>query len=343
MFYFRTIAFSILLLLLGEAVAISAVTWSFLESSTSSFQFIKIASDNRARDTVVSLAKASEVRMNARGYSELQKTFARLKSVTEKDPDEFRILEIVLLNPEGIVLANSDEVENSIALKDRKSDEKYKSNLYESALRMRKWQYPEPVILPETIQPRQKSNWIVNQLEFLVYKFFPEAKEQKGMVSVAVYHETKLDVVGSIHLIYSRGNISLFLDKQKDIFLWMLRTYAILAFVISLALIILFVIVSIFNRRNSDIKKKHLPEESKNPPLIEKIVVKEELVHKEGLDKAENKEVSIKESSSKPEPSILTENPRETHPISKDARDEEESIITNRKVVDAIYLGKNGS
>lgn len=343
MFYFRTIAFSILLLLLGEAVAISAVTWSFLESSTSSFQFIKIASDNRARDTVVSLAKASEVRMNAMGYSELQKTFARLKSVTEKDPDEFRILEIVLLNPDGIVLANSDGVENPLALKDSKSDDKYKSNLYESALRMRKWQYPEPVILPEILQPRQKSNWIVNQLEILVYKFFPEAKEQKGMVSVAVYHETKLDVVGSIHLIYSRGNISLFLDKQKDIFLWMLRTYAILAFVISLALIILFIIVSIFNRRNSDIKKKHIPEESENPPLIEKIIVKEELTHKESQDKPESKEVPIKESSLTPEPSILVEKLGESRARSLDARDEEEPILTKRKVVDAIYLGKNGS
>jgi len=355
LFYFRTIAFSILLLILGEAIAISAVTWSFLESATSSFQFIKVSSDNRARDTVVSLAKASEIRMNSKGYLELQKTFSRLKSITEKDPDGFRVLEIILLNPNGVVLANSESEEIETSLKERKADEKYKSNLYESTLRMRKWQYPEPVILPENLQPSQKSNWIMNQLEILVYKFFPEAKEQKAMASVAVYHETKLDVVGGIHLVYSRGNISLFLDKQKDIYLWMLRTYAILAFVISLALIIIFIIVSIFNARNSDIKKKHIPETATNPPLVQKIVVQEELPKSEAVVMDEEKHQPNKESSLEPvstpipvnpTPSVKVETPKSlTNPMRNPSEFsvQEEPELTKRKVVDAIYLGKNGS
>ena len=238
--------------MLCESIAISAVTWSFLESSISSFQFIKISSDNRARDTVVSLAKASEIRMNYKGWFELQKSFHRLYSITSQDPDGFKVEEIVLLDAQGVVLANSDKNEISIPYKDRKPDPKYNNALYQKALRMRKWQYPEPIVLPEQKKNSSISiNWLDGKWNEWMVLFFPEAKDEKGLVSVAVYHETKLDVIGSLHLIYSRGNFSLFLAKQKEIYFWMIRTYVLVAFAISLALIVVFTIVSIFNKKNS--------------------------------------------------------------------------------------------
>lgn len=290
MFYVRTVAFSILIFLLCESIAISAVTWSFLESSTSSFQFIKMSSDNRARDTVVSLAKASEIRMNPKGWSELQKSFYRLYSITSKDPDEFKVEEIVLLDAQGVILANSDKNEISIPYKNRKPDPKYNNALYQKALRMRKWQYPEPTVLPQAnLNSKSNSNWLDGKWNEWMVHFFPDAKDEKGLVSVAVYHETKLDVVGSLHLIYSRGNFGLFLAKQREIYFWMLRTYILVALVISLALIIVFTIVSIFNKKNSEWKQKKIPNNEASPPLLEKIVVLDENVDSEkNLNQQEN-------------------------------------------------------
>lgn len=54
MFYF------LLLLIVCESIALGAVVWSFLESSLASFELLKVGSDNRARDTLGTLAKAAE-------------------------------------------------------------------------------------------------------------------------------------------------------------------------------------------------------------------------------------------------------------------------------------------
>jgi hypothetical protein len=378
LFYFRTIAFSILIFLLCESIAISAVTWSFLESSISSFQFIKISSDNRARDTVVSLAKASEIRMNYKGWFELQKSFHRLYSITSQDPDGFKVEEIVLLDAQGVVLANSDKNEISIPYKDRKPDPKYNNALYQKALRMRKWQYPEPIVLPEQKKNSSISiNWLDGKWNEWMVLFFPEAKDEKGLVSVAVYHETKLDVIGSLHLIYSRGNFSLFLAKQKEIYFWMIRTYVLVAFAISLALIVVFTIVSIFNKKNSTWKQKKIPANEESPPLLEKIVVQDENANNKLTPTDSNIETLTSSIQEEKQESQIYENSEtvKTMPIyiptayqtqgdknlaniegeiEKNLNTSLNGTLTNqgsisnssdskRKIVDAIYLGNHGS
>lgn len=378
MFYFRTIAFSILIFLLCESIAISAVTWSFLESSISSFQFIKISSDNRARDTVVSLAKASEIRMNYKGWFELQKSFHRLYSITSQDPDGFKVEEIVLLDAQGVVLANSDKNEISIPYNDRKPDPKYNNALYQKALRMRKWQYPEPIVLPEQKKNSSISiNWLDGKWNEWMVLFFPEAKDEKGLVSVAVYHETKLDVIGSLHLIYSRGNFSLFLAKQKEIYFWMIRTYVLVAFAISLALIVVFTIVSIFNKKNSTWKQKKIPANEESPPLLEKIVVQDENANNKLTPTDSNIETLTSSIQEEKQESQIYENSEtvKTMPIyiptayqtqgdknlaniegeiEKNLNTSLNGTLTNqgsisnssdskRKIVDAIYLGNHGS
>jgi hypothetical protein len=378
LFYFRTIAFSILIFLLCESIAISAVTWSFLESSISSFQFIKISSDNRARDTVVSLAKASEIRMNYKGWFELQKSFHRLYSITSQDPDGFKVEEIVLLDAQGVVLANSDKNEISIPYNDRKPDPKYNNALYQKALRMRKWQYPEPIVLPEQKKNSSISiNWLDGKWNEWMVLFFPEAKDEKGLVSVAVYHETKLDVIGSLHLIYSRGNFSLFLAKQKEIYFWMIRTYVLVAFAISLALIVVFTIVSIFNKKNSTWKQKKIPANEESPPLLEKIVVQDENANNKLTPTDSNIETLTSSIQEEKQESQIYENSEtvKTMPIyiptayqtqgdknlaniegeiEKNLNTSLNGTLTNqgsisnssdskRKIVDAIYLGNHGS
>jgi hypothetical protein len=364
--------------LLCESIAISAVTWSFLESSISSFQFIKISSDNRARDTVVSLAKASEIRMNYKGWFELQKSFHRLYSITSQDPDGFKVEEIVLLDAQGVVLANSDKNEISIPYNDRKPDPKYNNALYQKALRMRKWQYPEPIVLPEQKKNSSISiNWLDGKWNEWMVLFFPEAKDEKGLVSVAVYHETKLDVIGSLHLIYSRGNFSLFLAKQKEIYFWMIRTYVLVAFAISLALIVVFTIVSIFNKKNSTWKQKKIPANEESPPLLEKIVVQDENANNKLTPTDSNIETLTSSIQEEKQESQIYENSEtvKTMPIyiptayqtqgdknlaniegeiEKNLNTSLNGTLTNqgsisnssdskRKIVDAIYLGNHGS
>lgn len=282
MFYLRTIVFSLLILILSEAIALTAVTWSFLESSSSSFAFIKIGSDNRARDTIVSLAKASEVRMKPKGFEELNKTFSRLVDVTAEDPDGFRVKEVSLLSPKHVVLASSDEAFTTDSLRKRKPNEKYSDEVFTRAFRMRKWQYPDPVLLekqknllsPGVSNPGVFSaDWFFVQLEPVIIRFMPEVLDTRGLVSSAVYHETKLDVVGAIHLIYERGNFFAFIQKQKEIFVWMLFSYGLIALGVSVILILVYILFLYFHSREIQSLQKVLLESEPSPPIIEKVVV----------------------------------------------------------------------
>lgn len=367
LFAFRTILFSILLLLLSEIVALTAVTWSFLESASSSFAFIKSASDNRARDTIVSLAKASEVRMNPKGYSELDKTFSRLMDVTGEDADQFKVIEISLVSPDSVVLASSDKKIQAIPVKDRKKDPLYSESLYTRALRMRKWQYPDPIVLTQrsnSIEQDDHSSpadlsYFIGKFDTLIEHFFPEAREDMGLVSCAVYHESKLDVVGAIHLKYSRGNFSLFLEKQKEMYFWMVRNTSLIALAISICLILVYLLFSMVGRKNSTLSQKILESSDPNPPFIQKkVLVLEDQV-----------ESSIQEVKPTQSPAMGSFQTATTPPVvdsqsniapasepleSKPASGNEELIsmpltqlevkpVSGKKIVDAIYMGEYGN
>ncbi|MCC5814550.1 MAG: hypothetical protein JJT78_07325 [Leptospira sp.] len=357
---FRLVLFSILIIIVSEMIALSAVTWSFLESATSSFSFIKTSSDNRARDTIVSLAKAAEIRMNPKGFKDLDLTFQRLKDVVSEDVDGFRIQEVVLVSPKGVVLASSDESVSSTPITRREVSEKFTSDVYTRAFRMRKWQYPDPILLDEgMIQgDSESSTWLVASLTPLIDRFFPEAKESIGLVSSAVYHETKLDVVAVVHLVYKRGNFSLFLIKQKEIYNWMLITYGIVALIVSFLLIVVYLIISFFNNKNSKLDTNRIPQNLPDPPFIEKVRVREEAVSQ--LEEAQPQDTptfsQVSEfSTARHEPvkeSVVTsvatqiKNVSKTEEISTHVdppRINQQAPISNKKiVVDAIYLGEYG-
>jgi hypothetical protein len=350
---FRLVLFSILIVIVSEMIALSAVTWSFLESATSSFSFIKTSSDNRARDTIVSLAKASEIRMNPKGFKDLDLTFQRLKDVVSDDIDGFRIQEIALVSPKGIVLAGSDQSISTTPIAKREASEKFSSDVYTRAFRMRKWQYPDPIILDEgLIQDNSESNsWLVGVMTPLIDQFFPEAKESVGLVSSAVYHETKLDVVAVVHLVYKRGNFSLFLVKQKEIYNWMLITYGIVALIVSFLLIIIYLAFSFFNRKSSQLETNRIPGNLPDPPFIERVRIREEAVSQ--LEEAESSPVlkPISEfSTSKTEevvtaPVAISNDSNLVHkqPVANQVNINQHAPISNKKiVVDAIYLGEYG-
>lgn len=375
LFVFRTIIFSLIVILVCEAVALTAVTWSFLESASSAFQFIKSASDNRARDTIVSLAKASEVRMNPKGWQELNKTFHRLKSVTDEDPDQFRVQEVVLVDTQGVVLSSSQEGFVLPIARDRKPDSRYAGDLYTRAYRMRKWQYPESVVLPPTYEAAparsrepQKTDWLVESFLPYVYKWFPEVREEMGLVSCAVYHEAKLDVLGAVHLTYSRGNFQLFLVKQMEIFSWMMQSYALVALAVGLGIVFVFVLFSGYGLLRRGQSQKIIAPGELSPPLLEKVVLldnnstnttTQDLTASpdtrpdtpQGVNRVANQDTPplVSETATEqPEPlsnpsgvaaAENTDVPVSGLESSKVAK----AGIRKRRVVDAIYLGKYGN
>lgn len=391
MFYLRTILFSILIFILSEAIATTAVTWSFMESTSSSFSFIKISSDNRARDTIVSLAKASESRMNNRGYSELNQTFSRLTQVTSEDLDGFRVLEVSLVSPDGRVLASSNGKLVESPLKKREASEKYSNETFTRALRMRKWQYPDSVILDSKVWNQENeltheksevfsSHWLLGLFQPFLEKTFPETQDTYGLVSSAVYHETKLDVVGAVHLIYSRGNFELYMEKQKEMYLWMLWSYSVIAFVISVVLILLYILFSYFNRKDANLSKKTIGIDQARPPIIEKVITQEE--DQSILEKVEDEPVETGLNNESPQvehgvdevehpieihnsyhtitktqpgnglPETIDSMQKETETSNISVLDKKSTIVKNHPpvasiakkkiVVDAVYLGEYG-
>ncbi|MBE7410478.1 MAG: hypothetical protein L6Q54_10570 [Leptospiraceae bacterium] len=265
---FRSILYFLLLLVLCEGVAISAVAWSFYESSRLSLNLLKITSDNKARDILFSLAKAAEVRMTPEGLLELSTDFGRIKKQAEKDLDKFGVKEIFILSDSGKVIAHSDKEEISIPLKSRPILEKYNKPFFMRALRMRKGQFPIPQDYGE------QYNGDGTKFGEILLKLFPEIKIQTVTVSSPVYHLKKLETVASIHLIYDRGNFHFFLDKQRELFYWMLVNYSIIAFGACFFLNLVYMIFSFFNKKQGILEttKKVYPINS-SPPVLKKIQI----------------------------------------------------------------------
>ena len=206
---FRAIAYFIFLTLFCEGIAVTAVAWSFYESSRLSLNLIKYTSDNKARDMLFSLAKASEGKMTSDGLAEISTDFFRIKKQSGKDVDKFGVREIFILSDNGKILAHSDKEEISVPLKSRPVLEKYNKPFFMRPLRMRKGQYPVPQDYGETYHGDG------SRFSEILIRLFPDLKVQTVTVSSPVYHVKKLETVASIHMVYDRGNFHFFLGKQK--------------------------------------------------------------------------------------------------------------------------------
>lgn len=311
-------------ILLG-ILALSSVTWSFLESCMTSFSFIKLASDNRARDIVVSLAKASENPNFPKIPGDLSKSFSRLKEITSKDSDGFQVIEIALVDKNGKILASSEEKPNP---------EKFQSDLYTSAYRMRKWEYPDPILLKSSEEANPSQDGYFSFLWPLIKKFFPEASETKALVSSAVYHTGKLDVVGAVHFIYYRGNYLKFIEKQKELYLWMVGTYSLITLGVSLLVSIIYGILYYIQMPSKNRSTKKLPWEEPDPPIVERI---KEKMHVPNSEVVIPHSYATKVFKTPPvEPSLQTQNKENLiQPILAESN-------SKAIVVDAIYVGDYG-
>ncbi|MCC6275155.1 MAG: hypothetical protein IT569_04825, partial [Leptospiraceae bacterium] len=306
---FRSIAYFLLLLVFCEGIAVSAVAWSFYESSRLLLNVIKYTSDNKARDTLFALAKAAETKMTPDGLTEISTDFFRIKKQAEKDFDKFGVREIFILSDTGKVIAHSDKEEISVPMKTRPILEKYNKPFFMRALRMRKGQFPIPQDYGETYKGDG------SRFSEILMKLFPDIKVQTVVVSSPVYHVKKLETVASIHLIYDRGNFHFFLGKQRELLYWMLINYSSIALGSCFFLGLIFILFSFFNKKQGvfETKKTVHHGSSAPPPVLKKmqLQIKEEpkIERKPEIKKVENPPapiVQLKESRIEkvPEPKI---------------------------------------
>lgn len=288
----RAIAYFIFLVIFCEGIAITAVAWSFYESSRLSLNVIKYTSDNKARDMLFSLAKAAEGKMTSEGLVEISTDFSRIKKQSEKDVDKFGVREIFILSDSGKVLAHSNKEEISIPFKTRPVLEKYNKPFFMRALRMRKGQFPIPQDYGETYHGDG------SRFSEILIRLFPDLKIQTVTVSSPVYHVKKLETVASIHMIYDRSNFHFFLGKQKELLFWMLINYSSIGLGSSILLGLIFLVFSILTKKQGMFEGKKVFHNEAIPPVVKKMQIQEKEKIKPELEKTPLKESKIERMNS---------------------------------------------
>jgi hypothetical protein len=275
MFILRSAIYFILLFFLLEAVALSAVAWSFYESTSQTLKHELLLSDHRARDFTLAISKAAEVRLNPNGYAEMNTAFTRYVEETSKDPEKFMLKEIRFYDPSGLLLSSSKAEEVSIPLEKRKPDtELAKKTYFRKAMRMRKWEWPEEDL--ETGITLKKTNPSLPNYANEIVKFFPEASVLEAVIYAPVYHETKLDVLGAVFVVYDRGNLVLLFENQFALLNWMIINYSLIAFVSTIVLwLVFFLFQYVAKREGSKNLSSFETTEEKDMglPLIQKRTV----------------------------------------------------------------------
>jgi hypothetical protein len=258
-----------------ESIALSAVLWSFFESTQNALKQELLLSDHRARDFALAIAKVSELRLNQNGYPELNKTYQRYVEETAKDLEKFNLKQIKFYNPNGLLLASSIETDVKDPIEKRKPNEELaKQTYFRKAMRMRKWEWPE-----EDKETNIKS--VVSSPELPGYaraivRFFPHAKVNEAMIYAPVYHETKLDVLGAVFVTYTRGNLVLLFENQFDLMKWMFVNYSLISLLIAIILWGIFFLFQYFTKRegrSEDVREETVVSDNTNLPLFQKKTV----------------------------------------------------------------------
>ncbi|TGN17596.1 LIC_12071 family protein [Leptospira idonii] len=269
MFILRSVIYFILLFIVFEAVALSAVVWSFYESVQNSLKQEAVLSDHRARDFVLALAKAVEPRLNQEGFSELNKTFGRYVEVTSQDPEKFILKEIRLFNVKGVLLSSSVEGEVAEPLEKRKpsvglTEESY----FRKAIRMRKWEWSHPEEDSKDLSTKHPE---LPEFAKGLVKFFPLANANEVRMYAPVYHTGKLEVLGAVIFKYERGNLLLLFENQLELAKWLLLNYSLIAVCLSILLWGIFFLFHYFAREEGGAASSSpVVVSEENPPLFEK-------------------------------------------------------------------------
>ena len=232
-------------------------------------------SDFRAEDIVLNLSRYLEIITPQTDKDNIESYFNRLVSATNKNQYEFSILNIYLLSTDGSILAFTQSSNN---LQGASIDTHLP--LFMRALRMRRGQV-------ESV--------IYEKKEQLEYSFFErkllglksEDTENFYLSSAPVYIKDKMEVVGTIHIIYQRFDMNYFLSAQKNTLKVQLLLATVIGLLLSLFLwLIFYAFVSILIRESihENSYEVALSREIKKKPVIQEKVEKVDTIISKSLD-----------------------------------------------------------
>jgi hypothetical protein len=232
-------------------------------------------SDFRAEDIVLNLSRYLEIITPQTDKDNIESYFNRLVSATNKNQYEFSILNIYLLSTDGSILAFT---QSSTNLQGASIDTHLP--LFMRALRMRRGQV-------ESV--------IYEKKEQLEYSFFErkllglksEDTENFYLSSAPVYIKDKMEVVGTIHIIYQRFDMNYFLSAQKNTLKVQLLLAILIGLLLSLFLwLIFYSFVSILIRESihENSYEVALSREIKKKPVIQEKVEKVDPIISKSLD-----------------------------------------------------------
>ena len=232
-------------------------------------------SDFRAEDIVLNLSRYLEIITPQTDKDNIESYFNRLVSATNKNQYEFSILNIYLLSTDGSILALTQSSNN---LQGTSIDTHLP--LFMRALRMRRGQV-------ESV--------IYEKKEQLEYSFFErkllglksEDTENFYLSSAPVYIKDKMEVVGTIHIIYQRFDMNYFLSAQKNTLKVQLLLAILIGLLLSLFLwLIFYAFVSILIRESihENSYEVALSREIKKKPVIQEKVEKVDPIISKSLD-----------------------------------------------------------
>ena len=232
-------------------------------------------SDFRAEDIVLNLSRYLEIITPQTDKDGIESYFSRLVSATNKNQYEFSILNIYLLSTDGSILAFTQSSNN---LQGASIDTHLP--LFMRALRMRRGQV-------ESV--------IYEKKEQLEYSFFErkllglksEDTENFYLSSAPVYIKDKMEVVGTIHIVYQRFDMNYFLSAQKNTLKVQLLLATVIGLLLSLFLwLIFYAFVSILIRESihENSYEVALSREIKKKPVIQEKVEKVDPIISKSLD-----------------------------------------------------------
>jgi hypothetical protein len=232
-------------------------------------------SDFRSEDIVLNLSRYLEIITPQTDKDGIESYFNRIVSATNKNQYEFSILNIYLLSTDGSILAFT---QSSTNLQGASIDTHLP--LFMRALRMRRGQV-------ESVIYEKKEQLEYSFFERKVLGLKSEDTENFYLSSAPVYIKDKMEVVGTVHIVYQRFDMNYFLAAQKNTLKVQLLLATVIGFLLSLFLwLIFYAFVSILIRESihENSYEAVLSREIKKKPVIQEKVEKVEPIISKSLD-----------------------------------------------------------
>jgi len=232
-------------------------------------------SDFRSEDIVLNLSRYLEIITPQTDKDGIESYFNRIVSATNKNQYEFSILNIYLLSTDGSILAFT---QSSTNLQGASIDTHLP--LFMRALRMRRGQV-------ESVIYEKKEQLEYSFFERKVLGLKSEDTENFYLSSAPVYIKDKMEVVGTVHIVYQRFDMNYFLSAQKNTLKVQLLLATVIGFLLSLFLwLIFYAFVSILIRESihENSYEAVLSREIKKKPVIQEKVEKVEPIISKSLD-----------------------------------------------------------